>query len=323
MKRQHQWILAIAAIALLCAACAGDGDKEAARNSAAASSEASSPALADTASAPSAAEAAVQRAAGTTGAAPQSDAKAALTPGQPAPQAPFTDRKLIFNVSLDLVMKDVQDGFTRIGQIAESNGGFVADSSMRQVGDERRGSVTVRVPATRYQDVLGQIRGLAVKVESESGKSSDVTEVYTDLQSRQRNLEATEQQLLVLLGQAKSLQDIFTVQDRLNTTRAEIEKVKGRITLLSRLSDLATITAQLRPEPAVAQPAPKTEHNLAGALQNGWDASLEVVGGVAVVALTALAFSWWLLPFAAIALWLWRRELRRRTSPTAVATDTP
>jgi hypothetical protein len=306
------WPVIVAAFAVLVVACGG----ESANESAAPATSEQSQSVAATAAGDQAA--ARQAVGGATGAAASSGGAPANGTTNAAPST--TDRKLVFNVSLDLVMKDVQDGFQRIGQIAEGNGGLVADSNFRQEGDQRRATITIRVPTSRYQDVLAQIRGLAVKVDSERASANDVTEEYTDLQSRQRNLEATEQQLLVLLGQAKNVQEVLTVQDRVNSTRAEIERVKGRINLLTRLTNLATIQAQLRPE---AAPAVKEEpkHGPLEALREGWEASLTVVGGIALAALTVVAFSWWLVPLAALAVWVFRREQRRRAATQHVPAE--
>lgn len=233
------------------------------------------------------------------------------------------ERKIIYNVFLDLTIKDVQAGFERIGRIAHDNGGFIAESHVRQEGKERRATITIRVPVSRSQDVLATIRGLASSIENERSTANDVTEEYTDLRSRQRNLEAAEAQLLVLLGQARSIQEVLQVQDRLNTVRGDIERIKGRMNLLDRLSDLATIQVQLRPELAVAaKTGPKT--GPIEALQRGWEASMNVLGAVALVALTTAAFSWWLVPLAVVGWWvLVRRGLRRRGAtdiPTVAAT---
>jgi hypothetical protein len=236
-------------------------------------------------------------------------------------QLPGTDRKIIYNVFLDLTVKDVQTSFERIGRIAQDSGGLIAESNIRQEGKERRATITIRVPSGRYQDVMGLIRGLGT-AESERSNANDVTEEFADLRSRQRNLEATESQLLVFLGQAKNIQEVLQVQDRLNTVRAEIERIKGRMNLLDRLSDLATIQVQLRPESAVTKPAPATTGAVA-ALRRGWDASTELLGGLGIAALTVAGFSWWLLPVLALALWLVRRETRRRGAAYVPATAPP
>jgi virulence-associated protein VapD len=249
-------------------------------------------------------------------------------PGQSMAQPiPSLDRKIVSTVFLDLTVKDVSASVEQVQRLAQDSGGFVAESNVRYEGKERRASITIRVPAARYLDVLSAVRGLAVKVETERASANDVTEEYTDLRSRLRNLEATEQQLLTYLTQAKNMQETFQVHDRINQVRLEIDRIKGRINLYDRLTDLATIQVQLRPETAVApDPAVKQEPSGAvAALRRGWDASTALLGGVAMVMLTVLAFSWWLLPVAALAVWVARRERRRRSArlvPAAASGNT-
>ena len=310
MKRATWWLAVLVGVALL-AGCTEGGDSKRAKSTAPSANGARSAAEpAPRAAEPSADKDAARMALPATG---QQQTSGAPMPG--------TDRKIVHTTFLDLQMNDVQSGFERIGQITEANGGLVAEANIRLEGDQRRATITIRVPVARYQDVLSQIRGLATKVESERANANDISEEYTDLQSRLRNLEATENQLLVFLGQAKNVQEVLQVQDRLNSTRAEIERVKGRINLLTRLTDLATIQAQLRPDSA---PVTREPRGPGDALRRGWQVSTEVLGGAIYGVLAALAFSWWLLPFVAAAgLWLARREARRRATQHVPPVGTP
>src|SRR4030066_1077182 len=102
---------------------------------------------------------------------------------------------------------------------------------------------------------MNKLRGIAKEVRSERSEASEVTEEYTDLEARLRNLEATEASYLELLTGAGEIPDILLVQDRLSQVRLEIEQVQGRINLLDNLTDLATITVQLT-LPAAASEEP-------------------------------------------------------------------
>jgi hypothetical protein len=116
-----------------------------------------------------------------------------------------------------------------VSRIATAAGGFVESSSFANADnpDERAANLTMRVPADRYQDTLASLRGLAgVSVKTENSKSSEVTEEYTDLQSRQRNLERTEQQYLTLLERAASIQEILT-GGPIDGVRLQIEQIQG------------------------------------------------------------------------------------------------
>ena len=239
-------------------------------------------------------------------------------PATGAPLANIDDRKIVQTAALKLQVKDVGNGFEEIGRIATASGGFVASSSFSFVGSQQVANVSVRVPAKSYQDVLGQLRGIGARVDSETSNASDVTEEYSDLGARLRNLEATEGQLLGFLGQAKNISEVLQVQDRLNTTRTQIEQTKGRVALLDKLSDLATISVGLRP---VAVPAKITTDgtNLGARVTEAWDNSLAFLGGIAGGVLTVLVFSWW-LPFLLVPAWLvGTRYVRSR--PTAGVVD--
>jgi len=243
--------------------------------------------------------------------------------GQPAdvasgaPPAPdpklqgLLDRKIVQSSSVDLDVEEVGHSFQEIIRFATTAGGFVASSSFSNVEDDQIADLTIRVPGDKYQDVLGQIRGLG-EVQTESSDASDVTEEYTDLQARLRTLEAAEQRYLELLARAETINDILTVQDRLDAVRGQIEQVQGRINLLDHLTELATITVHLRPLAAAAEPPADGGPHPLEAAENAWESSLDALRGLAAAVLVVGVFSWWLLPpLAALGLgarwWLGRR----------------
>jgi hypothetical protein len=224
--------------------------------------------------------------------------------GSPPTLQTSIERKIVQTGSMQLQVEDVGGGFEEVGRIATAAGGFVASSKFSYKDEKQIASVTIRVPADAYQDVLRQLRGLAKTVDAEDSNASDVTEEYTDLQSRLRNLEATRDQLLQLLGRAQTVTDILTVQDRLNNVTGEIEQVKGRMQLLDNLTSMATVTVHLRPVAAPVK-ADSGGVNLGETIAEAWDDSLAFLGGIAEDVLTVLVFGWWVpvlaVPAAAIA----------------------
>jgi hypothetical protein len=221
------------------------------------------------------------------------------------------DRKIVSTASLDMQVDNVGGSFEEVGRIATSAGGFVASSSFTYQGDRQLASVTIRVPSDSYQSVLGSLRKLGVKVDSESSDANDVTEEYTDLASRLRTLEATEQQLLTLLAKADTITDILTVQDRLNSVRSEIEQVKGRQQLLDNLTSLATITVHLQPVVAGSTvDEPDNGVDLNQKISEAWDDSIEFLGEIVGGVLTVVVFAWW-VPVLGLPLLLGYKVTRR------------
>lgn len=99
--------------------------------------------------------------------------------------------------------------------------------------------------STRFNEALQALRDLAVDVKSESTSGQDVTEEYVDLEARLRNLEASETQLLDLMKQAGTVEEILKVQQQLVNTREQIEQIKGRMQYLQESSALAYISVSL------------------------------------------------------------------------------
>lgn len=224
------------------------------------------------------------------------------------------DRKLVENADLTLEVKDVQDSLQAARNIAQSYGGFVASSNLRYEGERRVGVITLRVPSARFNDAMSQLRALALEdgVKAETSSVKDVTEEYTDLEARLRTLRATEAQYLELLKSARTIQEILTVQDRLNQVRAQIEQTQGRMQVLDRLSDLATINVRLTPPlPLVEAPA----WSPVRILEEAWASAAEALRGVTALGIYALVFVWLWGPLAALTLWVRGRRMRP-ASPT-------
>lgn len=319
-----RWIAAgaVAVAIVSAAACASAGDPAATRESA--KPPTGGVTLSDKAGEPYAAGEAPPGDA----AQPRPSAGAIATDGG-EPSAPSTlpallDRKIIRTATLTLETDAVSARFEDVGNIAAGAGGYIASSTFGKDEDRDIASITIRVPADRYQDAMIQLRKLG-EVKGEQSNASDVTEEFTDLASRQRNLEATERQYLEFLTRAQNINDVLTVQDRLNAVRAEIEQVKGRIQLLDSQSSLATITVHLNPP--LTKPAPRDNGdgitNPAEAAERAFARSLEILVGAGIVVAAVAAFSWWIVPLAALAGWFARRQARaargRQAPPAAPA----
>ncbi|MCC6236321.1 MAG: DUF4349 domain-containing protein [Dehalococcoidia bacterium] len=261
------------------------------------------------------------------------------------PSLDFLGRSIIRTGTIELEVESVTETFERVSSIATSAGGFVSESRFfgRQVdptiapraGAESRetdapimrtpqggATLTLRVPANRFDDVVAQLRGVAAEVRSISTGSQDVTGDVTDLESTLRNLRAVEARYIEMLGSARTTAEILQVQDRLNQTRAQIERADGRLAGLRRLADMSTLTVSLSP---VSPPSTDTPAGTFAPVGEAWQASLEALRSLALGVLVALAFGWWMVPLGALAVWTAVRLLRSTTAkPRAFGSiDTP
>lgn len=175
---------------------------------------------------------------------------------------PGIDRKIVRTGQITLEVADIGKAMDEVAAIANELGGYVVSSNRYGNEDKNAGRVSIRVPANRFNDAFAKLRTIAVKVPNESTNSQDVTEEYTDLQARLRNLEATETQFLALLEKAKTVDEILKVQREISNVRTEIERTKGRIQYLERTTDMSFIDVNLQETKSVGK--------------NGWN-SLETL----------------------------------------------
>lgn len=230
------------------------------------------------------------------------------TPGEGS-EATAPERMVIYTAHLSLEVDNLTQSLDAIGRLAREAGGYLA-SVNREGRSSTIATVTLRVPATAYEETLARLRQLATKVMQENSSTKDVGEEYSDLGAQLRNLEAAEAQYRELLRRAPTIDEILRVQQRLDEVRGRIERTQGRMKYLERQSEMATITLALS---QVAPPAPVWEP--AQAAQEAWEASLALWRTGASYGLWALVFGWWLPLPLVVAMFLWRRHRRSAASP--------
>ncbi|HXG41198.1 MAG TPA: DUF4349 domain-containing protein [Dehalococcoidia bacterium] len=223
------------------------------------------------------------------------------------------ERKVVYTARLDMEVDDVDRAVGEVQRVATALGGLLVSANVQDEGqgDDRRrvAEITVRVPADVYTDALAQLRRLASRVRSETAQSKDVTEEYADLEARLRNLRASEARYLELLAQARNVGEVLQVQDRLNAVRLEIERVQGRMNLLQRLSDMATITVHLAPPPVAGGDATWHPSDVAA---DAWGVLQAVFRALATAAIYFAIAGGWIAALLALGVLAWRRWLPAR-----------
>ncbi len=163
-----------------------------------------------------------------------------------AQEGQLTQRKIIKNGSLSLLVEKVEAAVANIQSLAKTFSGFVGDSRIYETSSgTKSGTITIRVPADRFEETLAEIKKMAAKVENESVTAQDVTEQFVDFEARLRNFQAQETQYLEIMKRAFTVAEILQVQQRLGEVRGQIEQIQGQIQYLSRQIDMSTIMVSL------------------------------------------------------------------------------
>jgi Domain of unknown function (DUF4349) len=190
--------------------------------------------------------------------------------GEP-PNAVPIEQRIIKTGEVGLLVDNVAATLARVRGMAVEMGGYVGGSQAGTLDESA--SVTLRIPADRFDELLTRLHELEdVEVTSESTREQDVTREIIDLEARVRNLEASEESYRVLLDRAERIEDILTVQTRLDQVRGEIEQLEGQLQTIEGQADLSTLTVTLIPRGEPVE-----------AVQAGWDPGGQLESAVAAI----------------------------------------
>lgn len=164
------------------------------------------------------------------------------------PLAQLAERKVIKTGEMTLQVGNVAETIGRVRALAVDVGGYVGGSQAGTL--EQAASLTLRIPADRFDDALARLRELGSEVVAESTREEDVSGQIVDLGARIENLRASEASYRGLLERATRIEDVLSVQERLDGVRGEIEQLAAQLEQLEGQADLATLTVTLVPQPA-------------------------------------------------------------------------
>ena len=161
--------------------------------------------------------------------------------------ASATDGRVIIRTAdLNVTVESVTDALNDIANITNAAGGWVVTSVQPR---NYAGTISVRVPADRFDDVVQQFSDLAVKVKSVSTRSEDFTEEFTDVTARAQTLEDTLEALRVLFDRAFSVEDAITIQKEITDVQSDLEALEARLNFLSQSSAFSFISVSLESVP--------------------------------------------------------------------------
>jgi hypothetical protein len=148
---------------------------------------------------------------------------------------------LIYKADFTLAVYEVQKSVDAVQALAEKSGGYLARR------DDT--SITIRIPAGAFQDVVGDIGKLG-DVLNRNVTSEDVTAEFRDLEVQLSNALAMRERFAKLLEKAVKVEEALQIEKELGRVTDEIERIKGRLKLLSDLASYSTITVRFSPHAA-------------------------------------------------------------------------
>ena len=161
--------------------------------------------------------------------------------------ASATDGRVIVRTAdLVVTVDNVTESMDDISKITNAAGGWVVTSIQPR---NYQGTISIRVPADRFEDVVDQLSDLAVEVKSVSTRSEDFTEEFTDVTARAQTLDDTLERLRTLYNRANTVEDAITIQKEITNVQGDLESLEARLKFLSQSSAFSFISVSLESVP--------------------------------------------------------------------------
>ena len=141
----------------------------------------------------------------------------------PQPQA---GRQLIVEAWISLEVDDIDPAVRQVELLAAQRDGWVESAEIYGEGGYRSANVNLRVPAGRFDNTMDALRGLG-RATDEGVSSTDVTERLIDNEANLKAWYTQEERLIVLLENARTVEDIIDIERRISEVRSDIEHVEA------------------------------------------------------------------------------------------------
>ncbi len=250
-------------------------------------------------------------------------------------EAAQPERLVIRNANLSIVVADPAQTMDFISKMASDMGGFVVSQNLYKTSGSNEveypeATITVRVPAESLDNALGQIKAQVKDpvedILSETVSGQDVTSEYTDLSSKLKNLQVSEEQLREILGSAKTTEEVLAVHQQLTYVREQIEVIQGQMKYYEESARLSAISVTIKAEASI-QPLRVGGWQPVGVARDALQAlifTMQLLGSIAIWGLiyivpTLLVIG---LPIVLV-VWLIRRGAKKRRASTPPSANPP
>ncbi|MBR6083370.1 MAG: DUF4349 domain-containing protein [Salinivirgaceae bacterium] len=157
-----------------------------------------------------------------------------------------TQRKLIKNGSMTLVVDNLEQTRNDVVGLIEKHGGYVSNEQYSNWEHSSSYNLTVRVPCDNFDGFVAEVEAGKGKIESKSVYINDVTSEYIDLETRLNTKRSYLERYKQLLKSAKSVQEIVSIEDKIRMLEEEIDSTVGRLKYLTNQVEYSTLHLNIR-----------------------------------------------------------------------------
>lgn len=164
-----------------------------------------------------------------------------------------SQRKLIKTGNITFETKELEKTKKIIIDLVNQNKGYVASDNQYKSDDRISATISVRIPANKFDYILDEIAKGVEKFDSKNIRISDVTEEFLDVEVRLETKKVLEIKYLEILKKAKTVREILDVERELGKLRGDIESTEGRLKYLQNQVSFSTLNISFYKQTAASE----------------------------------------------------------------------
>lgn len=159
------------------------------------------------------------------------------------------DEKVISTYFMSLETLDFEKTRAELDNLIKEHKSFIENSNVNFRGSNysknyRYGNFSIRIPKENLEQFKTEIKQI-VNITEESTNKQDVTEFYSDTESRLKLVTSKEKRLLELLEKAEKIEDIIAIESELTNTIFEKERLEKNLKSIDNKIEYTTLNLQL------------------------------------------------------------------------------
>jgi hypothetical protein len=190
---------------------------------------------------------------------------------------------------------------TTIHQKTTALGAYIATEEQTQTDEKIENNITIKVPVQQFEGLMNSFSTNGVIILERKITSEDVTGVVADNKARTESKKQIRQRYIQFLQQAKNIDEVLQVQEKIDELQETIESNTGHTNYLVHQAAYSTIHLRYY-QPIIVSPTEKNGFlfKVKEALSNG----IDIVGSILLVLI-----SLWPLILLSIIIWIvWKKR---------------
>lgn len=173
---------------------------------------------------------------------------------QQAPPVIDLDKQIIKTAAIETACVDYALFNRKLHGLVKQYGGWIAAENESSQNDAMNNSLSIKVPVAQFEGLVNGIGDIGGKIVSKSITTQDVTGEVVDAEGRVKVKKVMRDKYIAMLENAKKMQDVLAVQEKIDDMHEEIEMNATRAQALKHQSAYSTINIHYY-QPSAVLPA--------------------------------------------------------------------